>query len=192
MNAISVSRTWFRAVQTRYLSNPLGFDHTPVAPSRYNAGDGRYPMLYLAPDPVTALLECRAFVRVPGRAGQPGLLPTGLAVSVTVLPVDVNLKAVIDLGDPGTRSHTVQELTGDWRAYPFLSTGGSFPQVRSGRDTAPTQDLGAALEKLQLPSQAQCEAFLAPSAVRPKISNLVVFPNRVTISYNPLQIVSST
>lgn len=176
-------------MQTRYLTNPLGFDHTPGAPSRYNAGHGEYPMLYLAPDPVTALLECRALVRVPGRSGRPGLLPTGSAVSITVVPVTVRLKTVIDLGDPGTRTHnTVQELTGDWRMYPFLPASGSFPQARSRRRTAPTQDLGAALEKLQQPSK--CEAFLAPSAVRPETCNLVVFPHRVTISYDPLQIVS--
>ena len=187
MKANHVSSTWFRAVQTRYLSNPLGFAHTPVAPSRYNAGNGQYPILYLAPDPVTALLEWRAFVRIPGR---PGLLPTGLAVSVTVVPVGVNLKTVIDLGDPGSRGHTVQELTGDWRTYSSPSTGGSFLRVRTGRRTAPTQDLGAALKKLQLPSQLQCEAFLAPFAVRPERCNLVVFPDRVTITYDPLQIVS--
>ena len=101
MKPTPVSDTWFRAVQTRYLSNPLGFAHTPAASSRYNAGNGQYPILYLAPDPVTALLECRALVRVPGR---PGLLPTGLAVTVTELPVAVSLKTVIDLGDPGTRT----------------------------------------------------------------------------------------
>lgn len=190
MNASPVSSTWFRAVQTQYVSNPLGFAHTPTTPSRYNAGKGQYPLLYLAPDPLTAILEQRAFVRLPGLPGRLGLLPTGSAASVVVFPVDVDLKTVIDLGDPGTRSHTVQELTGDWRTYPLLPAGGSFPRVRSSRGIAPTQDLGITLRSWQAPAGSHCEAFLAPSAVQPEISNLVVFPDRVTMSSSPLQIVS--
>ena len=49
MNAHPVSSTWFRAVQTQYPSNPLGFAHAAATPSRYNAGKGQYPLLNLAP-----------------------------------------------------------------------------------------------------------------------------------------------
>lgn len=128
MNENPVSRTWFRAVQTRYLRKPLDFAHTATATSRYNKGNRRYPLLYLAPDPLTALLEHRAFVRLPGLPGQLGLLPTGSAASILVFPVDVDPKTVIDLANPGTSNHTMQELTGDWRNYPLLPTGGSFPR----------------------------------------------------------------
>ena len=189
MNAVPVSGIWFRAVPTRHRSNPLGFAHTLKAPSRYSAGKGNYPLLYLAPDRVTALLEYRALVQIPG---WPGPLRTGLASSVVVFPVTVHLSTVIDLGDPGTRRqplqgarrHSVQELTGDWRTYPLRGPNRHVGEVRSNRSTAPTQDLGAALSGLN------CEAFLAPSAVQPQICNLVVFPNHVTVSYNPLKIES--
>lgn len=189
MKVIAVSGIWFRSVPTRYLSNPLGFVHSFAALSRYSAGKGHYPLLYLGPDRFTALLEYRALVQIPGHTGLPRLLPTGLAGSVAVVPVTVKLNAVIDLGDPGTRTQTVQELTGNWRAYPLLSAGGSVPQVRSRSSTAPTQDLGVKLAARRLSSK--CEAFLAPSAVRPQVCNLVVFPDQVTISYTPLRIAVS-
>ena len=189
MKAIQVSGDWFRAVSTRYRSNPLGFAHTFKAPSRYSAGKGRYPLLYLAPNRLTALLEYRALVRIPGRLG---LLPTGLASSVVVFPVTVNLKTVIDLGNPdtrrqpvqGARRHSVQELTGDWRTYTLRQPSRPGAPVHSNWSTAPTQDLGASLSGLS------CEAFLAPSAVHPQFCNLVVFPDCVTVSYNPLKIES--
>lgn len=104
MNAHPGSSTWFRAVQTQYPSNPLGFAHTPATPSRYSAGTGQYPLLYLAPDPLTALLEHRAFVRLPGLPGRLGLLPTGSAASVVVRrpvaqlrrrpAIDLNLRTI--------------------------------------------------------------------------------------------------
>ena len=50
MKTSPVPGVWFRAVPTWHRSNPLGFDHTFTAPSRYSAGKGHYPLLYLAPD----------------------------------------------------------------------------------------------------------------------------------------------
>lgn len=187
---VPVGATWFRAVPKRFRHNPLGFVHTLNVPSRYSAGNGQYPLLYLACDRLTALLEYRALVRIPGL---PTILPTSLASSASVFPVTVQLNHVIDLGDPSVRSQTVQALTGDWREYPWRPPSGPIPEVRSQSSTAPTQGLGAHLNNLATGPQSSAlkwEAFLAPSAVRPRFCNLIVFPSRVNISYNPLQIAS--
>lgn len=50
MKTSPVPGAWFRAVPTRYRRNPLVFAHRYTAPSRYGAGKGHYPLLYLAPD----------------------------------------------------------------------------------------------------------------------------------------------
>lgn len=60
LRPVPVEGTWFRAVARAYMLDPLGFAHTPTVPSRYNAGKGQYPLLYWAPDELTALLEYRA------------------------------------------------------------------------------------------------------------------------------------
>lgn len=203
LRPVPVEGTWFRAVARAYMLDPLGFAHTPTVPSRYNAGKGQYPLLYLAPDELTALLEYRALV-----PKQLGILPPGSARSVLIFRVEVRLRTVIDLGDPETRSlmpralrtmqasplvqasPTVQGLTGDWQEYQRSRAEGSWPAVRSVASTAPTQKLGAALASVHQASGLKWEAFLAPSAVRPQCCNLVVFPDRLIMSRDPLKIES--
>ena len=105
---VPVGATWFRAVPNRFQRNPLGFVHPLNVPSRYSAGNGRYPLLYLACDRLTALFGHRVLVRI---AGLPSILPTSLASSTSVLPSIAQLNHVIHLGDPPTGSQTVLKPT---------------------------------------------------------------------------------
>lgn len=86
-------------------SPPSQLRPVPVEGTWFNAGRGRYPLLYLAPDELTALLEYQALV-----PKQLGILPPGSARSVLIFRVEVRLRTVIDLGDPDTRSLMPQAL----------------------------------------------------------------------------------
>ena len=80
---------------------------------------------------------------------------------------------VVDLGDPRSRQHiltSVQELTGNWRAYPDRNSRGPLHTVRSNTTIAPTQQLGTRLAARNI------AGFLTPSTHNPTTSNLVVFP----------------
>ena len=172
--------TWYRATLGPYA--PLEFGHTSLATTRFGAARSRYFMLYLAADPATALLEVEAVVATHNPPQTHNLQP-GV---YTVWPISVALDNVIDFGDPSCRSAvetSAQELTGDWRATRPIA--GSPPAVRSRASEAPTQRLGAALER-----SIQVEGFLTPSAKAPAISNLVVFPHRVHIDASQRRIAS--
>ena len=109
--------------------------------------------------------------------------------SYVVFPVRVTLGAIVDFGDPSQRRNTganLQELTGDWLSYPNLGSGGGIPATRSHRQTAPTQELCDMLQK----SSPVIEGFLSPSAKRPEVTNLVLFPDRVDIDIRNLRIAS--
>ena len=67
--AVVNGRTWYRAVAAAFAKSPLHYSHTFSKASRFNTGTGIYPMLYLAPDPLTAMLEFRALARVPNVSG---------------------------------------------------------------------------------------------------------------------------
>ena len=174
------SSTWYRA--TPKGSKPLEFHHTSKATTRFGSADSRYFLLYFAPDPTTALLEVEAVVATHNPPRTHNIRPN----AYTVWPVSVALGNVVDFGDPLCRSiveTSTQELTGDWRAQHPVA--GSPPAVRSTASEAPTQQLGAALEY-----DLDVEGFLTPSAKKPTISNLVVFPHRVAIDPSGLRIAS--
>ena len=170
------SRNWFRAVLWKHWKNRLGFSHTFNSPSRFSSGSGGYPLLYLAPDPLTAYLEVRALIRLSNLFFQP---PLRQSVGYAVFRVRVTLRTVVDLGEPSNRlqvRYTAQELTGDWRDYKLRSASGVSPAVRSCTHVAPTQRLGALIAGMPT-----IEGFLAPSAVNPTVSNLVLLPDRLAI-----------
>lgn len=172
----AVNGTWYRVVPANYARSLLGHAHTYSSPSRFNKGTGIYPMLYLAPNPLTAMLEFRALARVPGVSGFLAIKPRH---SFALFKVSVSLQSVVDFGCPkqrGTLSTSVQEMTGDWRDYLVRRKQG-IPGVRSNRLSAPTHRLGKALNS----KPRRIEGFLAPSAVNPAVCNLVIFPDRVAI-----------
>ena len=167
------ARTWYRAVPTGHIGNPLG---TGLVISRFCPVGGAYHLIYLAEDRTTALLEVQAAVR---SAHLPRPLPVALH-RYAVLPVTVHGIQVVDFGDVGARRRiqaSVQELTGNWRDYPHRPPTGTWPSVRSDHTDAPTQTLGAQMHAVQ-----HIAGFLSASTYNATKSNLIIFPARVTLN----------
>ena len=165
--------TWYRAVPIAYAGAPLG---TGFATSRFCSLTTPYHLIYLAADQTTALLEVQALVR---SAHLPRPLPVAVRQYV-VFPITVGGVQVVDLGDVGARTAiqtTAQELTGNWLDYPNRGPNGAWPNVRSNRTDAPTQELGA-----QLHASHSVAGFLSASAHKATQSNLVIFPKKVTVN----------
>ena len=119
---------------------PLTWGHSYTGKSRFKEATASFPLLYLAPDRLTALLEVRAFL------GHPR---TGSIVPISgrwhVARVDVRLDQVADLRTTSERARiqtTVQELTGDWADYTARTH--ISPDV-SLMPPAPPQQLGESL-----------------------------------------------
>lgn len=177
---------WYRAIAWANRNRPLSYGHTPMAASRYSSGSGQFPMLHFAPDRFTALLEMRALILASGFGGP---LRIRAASSYAVVLVKLLLNSIIDFSDARQRAlieTSVQELTGDWRTYGHHLSSGHVSTVRSNLAAAHTQALGQALHL----SRPDIEGFLAPSAVRPTVSNLIVFPDRLLIDPGRLSIQS--
>ena len=169
---------WYRVVPISYAGKPLAWRHTYTKKTRFKEATVSFPLLYLAPDRFTALLEVRAFL------GHPRMRPIVFMTGHWhVARVDVRLDHVADLRTLSERAKiqtTVQELTGDWVDYANRTV--SSPDV-SSTPPAPTQQLGEDL--YQIP---RCQGFLAPSARNSIHPNLVVFPDRVSINHDTLTI----
>lgn len=140
---------WYRAVRLQHASFPLAWQHTWTTTTRFKRAGARYPLLYLAPDRFTALLEVGRLLGHP-RPGPVLPVPGGWCV----VEVTVHLDRVADFRYPGGRSTvttTVQELTGDWIDYDNRTVAsydvGSNPP-------APTQRLGEALYR-----STSCQGF---------------------------------
>jgi hypothetical protein len=91
------------------------------------------------------------------------------------MDVQVNLQAIVDFTQLASRRRigtSVQELTGDWRAYtlrkPTRPRGGIY-----GSDV-PTQKLGRRLERIR-----GLEGFLSYSARVATRRNLMIFPRKL-------------
>ena len=169
---------WYRAISPDYAEGPLAWGHTCTVKSRFKRAGARFPLLYLAPDRCTALLEVRGLMGHP-RSGP--IMPVPGAWHV--VEVTVHLERVADFRTTGERATvptTVQELTGDWVDYD--SRTAAWPDVTSD-PPAPTQQLGEALYR-----RTCCQGFLTPSARNPVLPNLVIFPDRVSIDRQALTI----
>jgi len=168
--------TWFRALHPRHLANPLGTAHTRTHATRFNPGtvaDPAFEILYLAEDNTVALFEVQALlgsaypgaVFVPNPAGGPW----------TLLNVTVRLQAVVDFTRPASHNlikTSIQELTGDWRAYALRRPNRQRGGVH-GSDV-PTQLLGRRLERIR-----GVEGFLSYSARVATRRTLMIFPRKL-------------
>lgn len=135
--------TFFRAVLLKFSPDPLG-RRRPIVAQRFNAGHGAR-VLYLADTHETALHEVRAF-------GFP-------LKSFSIIPVGVDLGAVIDLRDARVRRAlglSLRELEMNFRRL-------------SGRVLAPTQELGEACA-----ASRRVDGLLYPSLARRGATNLAV------------------
>lgn len=79
--------TYFRAMALVYASDPLGKGR-PILAQRFNVDNGAR-VLYLGDDQITCLQEAQA-LGFPARA-------------VAIVPVQFDLRSVVDLNDPGVR-----------------------------------------------------------------------------------------
>jgi hypothetical protein len=109
---------WYRAVDLKYLNNPLGTAHTPRVASRFSVGPyhgGGYEVLYLCAEALMTLLEVRGIFGT-----QPGYAVSNPHFAWAVLNVEVLLWNVADLTLESQRAliqTSRQELTGDWESY---------------------------------------------------------------------------
>ena len=169
---------WYRAVSIAHSGMPLAWRHSYTGKTRFKEARANSPLLYLAPDRFSALLEVRAFL------GHPRTRSIArMSGRWHVARVDVRLDHVADLRTVNERAQiqtTVQELTGDWADYAARAL--DSPDV-SSTPPAPTQQLGEDLYR-----KTCCQGFLTPSAKNSILPNLVVFPDRVSIDHETLTI----
>jgi hypothetical protein len=173
---VSLSGTWYRAIPSAFNGFSLRAAHTTALKSRYSSGTlggAGYQLLYLADDPMTALIETQALLGTPwsrsGVVANPFTYAATTPVSVTV-----SFASLIDLTTPTAWSSlatNAQELTGDWNGYTLRASG----TCASGPvGIAPTQVLGRALFNVR-----GLEAFITYSARVPYRRALVVFPTKL-------------
>ena len=164
---VSAHGPWSRAIGYRHLlgpppgltgpSQPLWGGAAKLAGARFTPPGG-FDSIYLAHDPITAFIEVSALVLLPG-----GPVPVRTAPWV-VVSVDGILNNLLDLTDAATLTAlgtTAQEMTGTWAATPH----------------PPTQLLG----RLAFDS-GRIAGIKYASAKRPGGLNLVVFPDRISVS----------
>ena len=151
---------WYRAVRISHAGKPLAWGHSYTGKTRFKEATASFPLLYLAPDRLTALLEVRAFL------GHPR---TGSIVPMTgrwhVARVDVRLDHVVDLRTRSERTRiqtTVQELTGEWADYTERTDNSPDASLMP---PAPTQQLGEDLYRM-----TRCQGFLTPSAANAAVA----------------------
>lgn len=134
---------FYRAMLTKHVNDPLG-EQRPISANRFNVAGGAR-VLYLAGQIATALHEVQAF-GFPQR-------------SVAIVPVQVDLQAVVDLCDPNTLA--ILQLTKNELASNFRSSGAS---------PTPTQELGE-----RAAASGLFDAFIFESLALPGTINLAVF-----------------
>jgi RES domain-containing protein len=131
---------FYRAMLLKYAGDPLGRQR-PITANRFNIENGAR-VLYLAETSETTLHEVRAF-------GFP-------ALSVTIVPIAVKLKAIIDLRDANTlkaRQLTSRDLSVNFRAAPSDSLP-TFTQELGERCATIGCVDGILYESLALPGTA--------------------------------------
>jgi hypothetical protein len=166
------NRTWYRAVDSRFLTSAIATKHTIAVPSRFYdpfSASPQFSTLYVLDNSLVALFEIQALFGSPTTPGGVVPAPTG---AWTTLTVRVRLRRVVDLTDLASQALldiNVQELTGDWRGYAQRS---SRTNVTVPVGTAPTQYLGEAIFR----DSRNLEGFLTVSAKVPYHRNLIAFP----------------
>ena len=140
---------FYRAMLLKFARDPLGKLRS-IRRNRFNIDNGAR-VLYLAENVPTALQETQAF----------GFLPH----AVVIVPVEVDLQAVIDLRDPAIQ--TALQLTAHDLAI-------NFRAISAGGPLAATQELG------ECAAASGCiDGFLYESLAMPGSVNLAVFEDNL-------------
>jgi len=141
---------FYRAMLLKHAHDPLG-KQRPIRANRFNVANGAR-VLYLAQTIDTALQEVQAF-GFPGR-------------SIAIVPVQVDLQAVVDLRDAnilGALQITAHDLSVNFRTVPPEAT------------PALTQELGD-----RAAASGAVDGFIFESLARPGTINLAVFEANLT------------
>ena len=150
---ISISTCFYRFMEIGYLKDPLSGLGSLEHGGRYNfKGKGSYEVVYLAPDPETAIAE--------------GSRDKYLISPSVLITIEVNLQKVIDLEDSKNISAlgiNEQELYCSWRKI----------QDVDGKE-AYTQIFGRMMYESQV-----IETIRYPSVVKKGRYNLAIFINRL-------------
>ncbi len=136
---------FYRAMLAKHANDPLG-KLRPIQANRFNIANGAR-VLYLAKDVQTALHEVQAF----------GFPPR----SVTIVPVQVDLRAVVDLRNANTLA--ILQCTNNDLSVNFRSLGPGAPP-------APTQVSGECAA-----ASGRIDGFIFESLASPGAINLAVF-----------------
>jgi hypothetical protein len=142
--------TYFRATPYLYASDPLG-KQRPIHAQRFNVAGGSR-VLYLGDDQITCLHEARAL-------GFP-------ASAVTIVPVQFDLAAVVDLRDPAVQ--TILQTNAAEISFNFRS-------LSAGASPAFTQLLGE-----QVAASGRIDGLLYKSPARKGHLDLAVIENALT------------
>ncbi len=148
-----LKKLFYRAMLLKFARDPLGKQRS-IRRNRFNNDNGAR-VLYLAENVSTALQEIQAF----------GFPPHAVAI----VPVEVDLQAVVDLRDPAIR--TALQLTS-------LNLAMNFRAIPAGGPLAEIQELG------ECAAASGCiDGFLYESLAMPGSVNLAVLENNLA----PLQ-----
>lgn len=130
-------RRWYRAVNSEFASNPLGTTHTLNSVSKFG-NKPVFPLLYLAPDPRTALFEVQALLGAFYGPSVPNPASNFFIITVHVKRIDV-----LDLRSAVVR-HTLDTdiagLTGDWWGYRLRLVGRPGGTVRPSAPAHPNSN----------------------------------------------------
>lgn len=170
----NVVGTWYRAVDTRYLSTAINSLHTKTRFTRFAPGSLATPsfeILYFSENHDVILREVEALVGLSGGK----VIANPELPALVAIPVQVYLSGIVDLTEPGQASLvevSAQELTGDFREYSARrAPPAGVPAPHSGK--APTQKLGEELFNRGF------TGLISFSAKMPAYKNLIVFPQRL-------------
>ena len=159
---------WSRAIGYRHLVGPPSAGSGGLPQALWGGASkqvgarftpkGSFDSIYLASDPVTAFVEISALIVLPS-----GPQPLLAAPSV-IISIDGVISAVLDLTDCATLSllgTNEQEISGSWAKL----------------SSPPTQMLAQAVY-----DSGSIAGIHYPSVQHPKGTNLVVFPDRITLN----------
>jgi len=169
------TRTWYRAVDNRYLTGAIATTHTPGMPSRFYdplTASPQFATLYVSDSSLVAMFEVQALFGSPTTPGGSVPAPAG---AWTVLTVRVQLDAVVDLSAVTSQTlldTSAQELTEDWRGYRQRSTR---TNISSPIGIAPTQVLGEVIHQ----DVRSLEGLVTVSAKVPYNRNLIAYPDHL-------------
>jgi hypothetical protein len=149
LNSRPFRHTFFRAMPLRYAQDPLG-KRRPIVAQRFNLRDGAR-VLYLGEDQIACLHEIQAF----------GWPPSATAM----VPVQFDLKAVVDLRDPKVQMVLQTNSTEIMMNFRSITSGPAPTQLLGERCVASGRIDGLLFDSPAMPGKANLAVLEAALAV---------------------------